>query len=116
MLRDLPIPHVSNPLGVTLSWNVKVQNYVVSIFGFAKKFLVGHGFVLLFHDDDFQMLREIKSYLETYGFKIQSKKFLVNFLKQMNPKFKEKKVAFFLQPRILCYKCFFLTFCIYVLA
>jgi hypothetical protein len=115
VLRDLLIPHVSNPLGVTLSWNVKVQNYVVSIFGFTKKFLVSHRFVLLFHDDDFQMLREIKSYLETYGFKIQSNFFLVNFLKQMNPKFKEKKVAFFLQPHILCYKCFFFTFCIYVL-
>lgn len=67
----------------------------MSIFGFAYKLLMNHGSILLFHDDDFQMLREIKSYLEIYRFKIQSKFFVVNSLKHMNIKFKEKKIAFF---------------------
>ncbi len=88
----------------------------MSIFGFAEKFLVSHGSILLFHDDNFWVLREIKSYLEMYMFKIQSKFYVVNSLKHTNLEFKEKKITFFLQPYILCCKYSILTFCIYVLA
>jgi len=56
MLGDLFVPHVFDGFGVTLNWNAKMYNYVVSIFGFVNKFFTSHGSILLFHDDDFRML------------------------------------------------------------
>jgi hypothetical protein len=47
-------------------WNRKVDAYNVSIFDFAKKFLATNGVVLLFHLDDLYVLKEVRSYLESY--------------------------------------------------
>jgi hypothetical protein len=41
---------------------------IISVFDFAKKFLTPDGVVLLFHLDDPHILKEIKSYLESYNF------------------------------------------------
>jgi hypothetical protein len=41
-----------------------MDNYIVSIFYFAKKFLAIDGGVLLFHSDDPHILKEIRSYFE----------------------------------------------------
>ncbi len=51
-------------------WNARVDNYVVSIFGFVDKYLARDGSILFFYDDD-RVWKEIKSYLENYNFKIQ---------------------------------------------
>ncbi len=45
-----------------------------------EKFLLIDGVVLLFHLDDPQVLKEIKSYLETYSFQICMKWVVVNSL------------------------------------
>ncbi len=37
------------------------------IFDFAHIFLAFDGAVLLFHSDDLRVLKEVKSYLESYG-------------------------------------------------
>ncbi len=58
-------------------WNVRVDNYVISIFGFVDKYLAWDSCVLFFYDDD-RVLKEIKSYLENYNFKIHSKFVIVN--------------------------------------
>jgi hypothetical protein len=50
------------------------------------------GFVLLFYDDDFWVLRDIKSYLRDYNFKFHSKFVVVNNMHRTNPEFPNKKV------------------------
>lgn len=73
-----------------------MDNYVVSIFGFVNMYLARDGFVLLFYDDDFHVLRDIKSYLEDYNFKIHSKFAIVNSMHCTNLEFLAKKVNLFL--------------------
>ncbi len=72
-----------------------MDNYVVFVFGFVDKYLTRDGFVLLFYDDDFHVLRDIKSYLEDYNFKIHLKFPIVNSMHRTNPKFPTKKVNLF---------------------
>jgi hypothetical protein len=62
-----------DPTSIIPPWNAKVDNYVVLIFELAKKYMARNGFIFLFHDDDFNVLRDIKSYLDNYGFIIHSK-------------------------------------------
>jgi len=42
---------------------------VHGIFGFANKYMEENGVVLIFHDDDPHILKEIKSFLKTNGLK-----------------------------------------------
>jgi hypothetical protein len=66
--RNLHVSHVLDAILNIPKWNARVENYVVSIFGFAYKYLARNGFILLFYDDNFHIL--IKSYMENYNFKI----------------------------------------------
>jgi hypothetical protein len=56
-----------------IAWNMKVNEYIVGVFDFAQMFLAFNGAVLLFLLDDLKILKEVKSYLESYGFQIQMK-------------------------------------------
>jgi len=67
-----------------LVWNNIVEDYVVSIFNFTNKFLTSDGVVLLFHLDDLHVLKEIRSYMESYSFQIRMKLVSVNFLSFIN--------------------------------
>jgi hypothetical protein len=64
----------------------------ISIFGFANKYPARDGFVLFFYDDNFWVLRDIKSYLENYEFKIHSKFAIIKSMHHTSPKFLNKKV------------------------
>jgi hypothetical protein len=64
-----------------------VDNYVVSNFDFADKYFVRDGYVLLFYDDDFWLLRDIKSYLEDYNLKIHLKLAIINSLHRTSLEF-----------------------------
>jgi hypothetical protein len=44
------------------------EDYIVSIFDFADKFLTLDGDVLLFHLDDPLIFKEIRLYLDSYNF------------------------------------------------
>ncbi len=61
---------MSRNLSNILAWNQKVDEYNVAVFDFAKKFLVFDGAFFLFHPNDLRVLKEVKSYLESYGFHI----------------------------------------------
>jgi hypothetical protein len=47
---------------------MKVDEYIVGVFDFAQMFLAYDGAILLFHLDDLKVSKEVKSYLEHYGF------------------------------------------------
>jgi hypothetical protein len=51
-------------------WNKKVDEYIGGVFDFAQNFLAFDGVALLFHPYDFKVLKEVKFYLENYGFHI----------------------------------------------
>lgn len=55
---NLLVFHVSNPLSLVPHWNQKV-NYMYAIFGFTNKYLHGDGVVVIFHDDDPLVFKEI---------------------------------------------------------
>ncbi len=93
--RNLHVLHVLDPISNIPMWNVRMDNYIVSIFGFVDKYLARDGFVLLFYDVDFHVMRDIKSYLEDYNFKTHSKFAIVNGMHYTNPKFLAKKVNLF---------------------
>jgi hypothetical protein len=92
---NLFVLHVLDPISNIPKWNARVDNYVVSIFGFVNKYLARDGFVLLFYDDDFHVLRDIKSYLEDYNFKIHLKFDVVNGMHHTNLESLTKKVNLF---------------------
>jgi hypothetical protein len=74
-VSNLHVLHVLDLVSSIPKWNVKVDNYIVPIFGFADKYVARDGSIFFFYDDDFQVLKNIKSYLENYNFKIYSKLF-----------------------------------------
>jgi hypothetical protein len=43
---------------------------VYDIFGFANKYMERNGVVIIFHDDNPRVLKEIKSFLDTNGYEI----------------------------------------------
>jgi hypothetical protein len=92
VLGNLPILHLLDAISSIPKWNARVDNYVASIFIFVNKCLLRDGCVLFFNDDDFQVLKDIKSYLEYYNFKIHSKFIVINIMHHTNPKFLTKKV------------------------
>ncbi len=57
-------------------------------------FLASDGAILLFHPDDLRILKEVKSYLKSYGFYIQMKQVVVSSLPLMNNKDPSLKVPF----------------------
>jgi hypothetical protein len=69
---------------------------VYGIFGFANKYLCPNSVVVLFHDDDLHVLKEIKSYLEGNGYEIWSKWVVINILPQMSGELRRKMVSFYL--------------------
>jgi hypothetical protein len=77
-----------------LAWNKKVDDYIVGVFDFAHIFLAFDGVVLLFHLDDLKVLKEVKSYLESYDFKIRMKWVMVNSLSLMSSEDPYFKVPF----------------------
>jgi hypothetical protein len=89
---NLPILHLFDVVSNIPKWNAKVDNYVASIFGFVDKYVVRDGCILLFYDDDFCVLKDIKSYLENYDLKIHSKFIVVNEMHRTNLEFPTKKV------------------------
>ncbi len=92
---NLPIPLVSTLPIVVPFWNSYIDNYVYGIFGFANKYLVNDGAILIFYDDDPHVLKEIKS-LGTNGYEIHSRWVVINTLPHMNNEIKGKMVFFFL--------------------
>ncbi len=82
-----------------------MDNYVVSIFGFVNMYFARDGFVLLFYHDDFHVLRNIKSYLEDYSFKIHSKFVIINGMHYRNLEFLTKKVNLFLNSTKASHVC-----------
>jgi hypothetical protein len=95
VVGNLPIPHVLDHVSNIPKWNARVENYVISMFDFVNKYLVRNESILLFYDDDFCVLRNIKSYLEDYNFKVHSKFIVVNSLHRTSPEFPSKKVNLF---------------------
>ncbi len=92
VLKNLFLPLVFRNLNDNHVWNWKVDEYIAMIFDFAKKFLASNGVVLLFHRNDLRVLKEVKSYLESYGFQIQMKWVVVNLLpfkSNEDPSFKD---------------------------
>ncbi len=49
-------------------WNMKVDVYIVGVFDFVEMFLAFDGAVLLFHQNDLNFFKEVKSYMKSYGF------------------------------------------------
>jgi hypothetical protein len=65
---NLLVPFIfMNPNDIPMQ-NRKVEEYIARVFDFAQMFLASCGVVLLFHLNDFRLLKEIKFYLESYGF------------------------------------------------
>jgi len=81
------IPPIAIP-----SWNHHIDNYVYEIFGFTNKYMERNSAVLIFHDDDLCVFKEIKSFLDTNGYQIQFKWVVINSLLWMNYRIKGKMV------------------------
>jgi hypothetical protein len=78
--RRLPLPFVStSPIKIHV-WNRLVEDYMVHVFDVANKFLASDGAILLFHHDNLHVLKEIRSFLESYSFHIWMKWAIVNSL------------------------------------
>ncbi len=67
---DLPVPLVSILPIVIPSWNHHINNHVYKIFGFANKYMEKNGTIIIFHDDNPHILKEIKSFLNLNGYEI----------------------------------------------
>jgi len=65
---NLFVPLVFRNLDDIFAWNKKVDEYIIGVFDFTHIFLASNGVVLLFHPDDLKVLKDVKSYLKSYGF------------------------------------------------
>jgi hypothetical protein len=65
---------------------------VYGIFGFANKYMEENGTILIFHDDDPHILKEINSFLEMNGYEIHFKWVVTNSLPWMSSEIKGKMV------------------------
>jgi len=95
VLGNLLVSHVLDLVSTIPKWNVRMDNYVISIFGFADKYLTKDGSIFFYYDDHFRVLKDIKSYMEDYNFKIHSKFIIVNNMHNTNLEFPNKKVILF---------------------
>jgi hypothetical protein len=77
---NLSIPFMSKPTNIVAFWNRHINNYIYGVFGFANKYLYDNGAIVVFHDDDPCVLKEIKSYLETNEYEIHSRWAIINIL------------------------------------
>jgi hypothetical protein len=68
VLGDFLVPFVSPCSTKIHIWNMLVEDYVVFVFDFVDKFLASDGAIFVFHLNDFHVLKEIISYLESYSF------------------------------------------------
>ncbi len=89
---DLLIPLISIPPTIVPSWNRHINNYVSRIFGFANKYIEKNGAILIFHDDDPHIFKEIKSFSERNGYEIHFRWAVINFLLRMSSGIKGKMV------------------------
>jgi len=102
VLGNFPIPHLLDLVCSIPKWNARVDNYVTSIFGFVDNYLTRDGCILFLYNDNFWVLKNIKSYLEDYNFKIHSKFTIVNNMHRTNPEFPtKKKNIIWIPPRFL---------------
>lgn len=69
-----------------------MKDYIISIFNFTNNFFTSDGDILLFHPNNFHFLKEIISYLESYGFEICMKWVIVNSLPLISSKDPSMKV------------------------
>lgn len=98
--RNLLVSHMFDLVSTIPKQSAKVDNYVVSIFGFTNKYLARDGSTLFFYDDDFRVLKDIKLYLENYKFKIHSKFVVVNSMHRTHLEFSNKNDALLTPLRI----------------
>ncbi len=68
------------------------------VFGFAKKYLCANSAIVVFHDDDPCVFKEIKSYWEGNGYEIRSRWAIINTLPRMSIELWGKIVSFYLLP------------------
>jgi hypothetical protein len=85
---------ISKPTTIVPFYNQHVDNYVYGVFGFANKYLHDDSAIVVFHDDDPHVLKEIKSCLETNGCEIHSRWVVINTLARMSNELKGKMVNF----------------------
>ncbi len=90
ILLDIPsnliIPHVFKLLFFILPWNRRVDNFIKSIAVFVDRFLFGRGVIIIMHVNDLQVLKESRSFLESYQLKVHMKWIVVNSSPHMNSK------------------------------
>jgi len=68
---------------------------MLSPFLVGEKYLTRDGSIFFYYDDHFQVLKDIKSYMEDYNVKIDPKFVVLNNMHNTNPEFPNKKVIFF---------------------
>jgi hypothetical protein len=66
------------------------------MFSFANKYLHLDSVVVVFHDDDPRVLKEIKSYLEGNGYETRLRWAIINLLPRMSNELQGKMVSFYL--------------------
>jgi len=66
--RNLHVPMVSMNFSDIPPWNWKVDDYIEAVFDFVEKFLAFNGVMILCNLNDLKVLKEVRSYLESYGF------------------------------------------------
>jgi hypothetical protein len=89
---DLPILLVPIPPTIVPSWNRRIDNYGYGIFCFANKNMEDNDTLLIFHDDNPCILKEIKSFLETNRYEIHFKWAIINSLLWIISKIKGRMV------------------------
>jgi len=92
VLLDLLVLLISIPPNIVPSWNCHIDNYVYEIFGYANKYMENNGTILIFHDDNLRILKEIKSFLDTNGYEIHFRWVVINSLLQTSNGIKGKMV------------------------
>ncbi len=75
---NLPIPLVSEHTTDVPFWNQHINNYVYGVFNFVNKYFCPNNAVVVSHVDDLRVFKEIKSYLEGNGYKIQSRSMVIH--------------------------------------
>jgi hypothetical protein len=101
---DLLVPFVlTSPTKIPV-YNRLVEDYVVFVFYFVDKFLTTNGAILFFHPNDLCVLKEMKSYLESYSFQIRVKWAIVNSLPLISLKDPSMKVLIQIFPPSLVSK------------
>ncbi len=77
-LGNVHVPLVSFNSPEIPLWNKQGEDWIISIFDFIENFLTFDGAMFFFHLNDPLVLKEIRSYLESYSFQICVKWAIVN--------------------------------------